>query len=345
MLSEKEIANIRQGAKVTEAEWCRVFDWLGTYQFTQKSNVNFWYVKPFLCEDSLKVLSAHPGRWKPLVEIFDCLGQKSRLPFLLHCFQLRNALSSRELIALWENCLMRNSIVSTEFRNGHTGLCVQTGPDTDVFFSPWMKKADLANSILTEPLLVDNLAVMERFCQIRKPGWESLQYILGRKWRKPVLYDGMMEAIELHRTAEFGIKWDMFAMRRVSFALMAEVIDEAATGIFKYLLEKIPEKNTAMLEALSFHIVAHSSATTAPHLLRAIEAVHPGTLRQVHDYWGRNLLWYAIHNPDFAMSPRDRPFMAFLREAGCDTDNRNQLGLRWQEVFDWLTRKQGAQYR
>ena len=76
---------------------------------------------------------------------------------------------------------------------------------------------------------------------------------------------------------------------------------------------------------------------TATKLLQAVETVHPGLLSKVHDHWGRNLLWYAMQNSNFAWFHPRCTFTPFLLEAGCDPNNRNQLGLSWQEANDCLS--------
>ena len=154
----------------------------------------------------------------------------------------------------------------------------------------------------------------------------------------PNLDESLKNALSSHNTAEFCIRWDMIGRKKVTFALLTEIARKGAVDIFGQMLERMPDDNLAsILDELCICIVVHSPEPTATRLLRAMETVHPGILRQAHDCWGRNLLWYAMHNRKFAWFHPRCTFTPFLLDAGCDPQNRNQLGLAWQDVNDWLT--------
>lgn len=335
MVSNELIGKIQHGEKVSEQEWTQILDRLCLYQFAQKDTVNFWYVSHYLCGDALKIISDNPGRWMPLGDIYDCFAPESRFPFLLNCFRLRGCLSVSELVSLWYKCFEDDELLNWTCRNGQR---IQTDRMTCLVYPPQAPKEDLMNSVLTDPLLIDNSIVIQRYCQCHKKGWEYLQHINGVNRRRPRLDEQFNTALSEHNTAEFCIRWDLNAKKRVTIPLLIEIIRQGADEIFRQMLERFSSHGRPkIVDELCMHIVVNSPEPKATRLLQAIEAVYPGILRQMHDCWGRNLLWYAMHNRHFAWFHPRCTFTPFLLEAGCDPNNRNQLGLRWQDFNDWLS--------
>ena len=338
MVSDELIGKIQHGENVSEQEWTQILDWLCLYQFAQEDNVNFWYVSHYLCEDALKILSDNPGRWMPLEEIYDCFAPASRLPFLLHCFRLRGCLSVSELTSLWYKCFEDDELLNWTCweHGGGNGQRIQTDRMTCLVYPPQAPREDLMNSVLTDLLLIDNSIVIRRYCQCRKSGWEYLQTIKGKRWGRPSLDESFKAALSEHDTANFCIRWDMNGRKRTTVPLLIEIIRHGADGIFRQMLMRFPYDGCSRkFDELCMHIVVNSPEPVATRLLQAMEAVHPGLLRQIHDCWGRNLLWYAMHNRNAAWFDPRCKITPFLLEAGCDPNNRNQLGLRWQDVNDW----------
>ena len=123
-------------------------------------------------------------------------------------------------------------------------------------------------------------------------------------------------------------------------------MNKKALKIFRCLLENgeiVPKIIT--LEELCVHCTVQLEDTASIAFLEIIEELHPGTVRNVRDHWGRNLLWYSTGktvykrlkiNPfwfidskqDF-LSSAD-PVSPFLLKLGCEPGNTNQLGFSWQ---------------
>ena len=341
MISEATLDKLQNGGRIAEEEWHEILDWLCLHQFCQAGNVNFWYVNHYFCEDSLKILSENPGRWMTLAEIYDCFAPASRIPFLLHCFRLRSYLSVSELAVIWYKSFEYDELLEDFIFGRGSGKSqkIQVDRATCLDYPPKVPADVLRQSMLTDPLLIDNPIVIRRFCQCKKDGWECLQHINGRKWGRLKLEDSLAKALENYNTAEFCIRWDMMnASRKITIPLLMEIIGNEADGIFREMLPRVPQNELRKsLPGLCLHTVIHSPDPTATKLLQAIEAVHPCFLSKMHDHWGRNLLWYAMQNSNFASFQPRCTFTPFLLEAGCDPNNRNQLGLSWQDANDWLT--------
>jgi hypothetical protein len=341
MVSEATLDKLQSGGRIAERGWPEVLDWLGRYQFSQNHNVNFWYVNHFLCEDALKILSSNPGRWKPLSKVYDSMASASKFPFLLHCFRMRGFLSVDELVGLWYRCFEDDVLLNWHRRRDllYVGQQIQTSRNECLDYPRGIAGDELLNSMLTDHLLIDNSVVIDCFCRCRKEGWKYLRHTKTRNMVGEANLDQTLKnALLEHNTAEFCIRWDMLGRKTITFVLLYTIARAGAVGIFGQMLERMPEAKLAnILDELCISIVASLPEPTVTQLLKVMETVHPVVLRQVHDCWGRNLLWYAMHNRRFAWFHPKCTLTPFLLEAGCDPKNHNQLGLAWQDVNDWLT--------
>ena len=122
---------------------------------------------------------------------------------------------------------------------------------------------------------------------------------------------------------------------------MERILVEQSTSILRHLLEEnlIP-KDAMSLEELCCTCAGRFSDAISVPLLSLIEEVRPGTIKSVLDDFGRNLLWYALHNRLTGWFHPNCKLTPFLLEKGCDPNNQNQIGISWQEVTDGLTLKQ-----
>jgi len=132
---------------------------------------------------------------------------------------------------------------------------------------------------------------------------------------------------------------DISALEVSTFSFLAEIMDKKAFKIFRFMVKngQLPGKIISMEELCAYAAASFDDNSSLP-FLRAIEEFHPGTLKNFRDEWGRNLLWYAVHNRKtgwFHPACRLTPFL--IEEAQCDPENKNQAGLSYNFVTESLT--------
>lgn len=217
--------------------------------------------------------------------------------------------------------------------NDRGNICNQqlTTPEGRVSFDFSARDRELLAKLpLTSELLIDNPTVIYRYCQVKKPGWEHLRYIQGRRVTTLKLPEKMRDAIAQDRVEVFMIYKEM-AARKFSFSLIYEIMDCGAVNIFRYLLKNEETFNAVPLEELCFCCAAGFSDEKGVKLLQVIDEVFPGKIAGVRDHWGRNLLWYVMHNTRTVFLHPFCKLAEFLIEKGCDPDNRNHLGIPWRK--------------
>ena len=206
---------------------------------------------------------------------------------------------------------------------------------------------------LTDELLIDNPAVVFRYCQLEKPGWEMLRY-LGKHPRRTArqrIPEKMRQAIETDNKEVFMIYKDLAGVK-YSYSLIAEIMASGAKNIFAEIVkskELFKQRSITLPELAVYCTLAFEDAVSVP-FLQSIEEVYPGELKNVRDHWNRNLLWYAVHNQKTAFFHPFCKLTEFLLQAGCDPDNQNQLGIPWRYMMknlplakkeSWLKRRHG----
>lgn len=204
------------------------------------------------------------------------------------------------------------------------------------------RKQLLLESSLTDELLIDNPAVAFRYSQVQKPGFEMLRCAWNRPRRtvRVRMPEKMRCAVEEDNVDAFLIYKDMTGMK-LSYSLLSEIMENRATGIFDTMLKsKDFFKRTMPLEELAAYCTAQFEDSASVAFLRSMEKNTPGTVKNVRDAWGRNLLWYAACNVKTAYFHPNCKLVAFLLQNGCDADNCNRMGISWRDMMKNLTMEQ-----
>lgn len=208
----------------------------------------------------------------------------------------------------------------------------------------------LSACALTDELLIDNRTVLHRYCQVQKKGWEYLRYIDGRIYRHLKLPGMLRQAILDDSPEAFAIAMDMCGVK-LSFSLLAWIImlvkkDDlgnydsriGSLKILKSLLQdrKAFEKVIPLDEFLCL-CTCRFFDDAAMALLETAEELYPGCIKNCRDAFGRNLLWYLVHNQLTAWYHPYCKLTGYLLEKGCDPDNATTCGLTWRYLTDNLT--------
>jgi len=302
----------------------------------QYVRANFWDMAMTLGMSCvLDTLTATPKKWLPLHKIVNRLEDGSRFDFWRTVFENRQVVPQKELLQVWYDCLNDRGCRSFQRVTTPNGFEeYATGVD-----DPEVQAA----SVITHPLLIDDPIVSYRYCQVQKPGWQMLQYIHGRRHQTLRMPDSMRQAIREDCLPVFAMHLDMAKMN-VSFSLLAEVIEYGAVDIFRYLIEnKMIADDAIPLPELCCYLTARFHDGISVPLLNVIEEFHPGFIKDVKDFFGRNLLWYAVQNMATGWFHPDSRLTPFLLAHGCDPQNENQVGLTWQAVTDGLSMVQKEQ--
>ncbi len=281
---------------------------------------------------ALETLSANPKEWLSFSEFMDRrLDFNDTTFFLEFLFENRTRIPRQELARCWNVWLW------------HCWGYPRYGYEVE--------------SIFDGPMFIDNELRCDDYCNLQKPGWEMLRYILPRRFRRGSskgarkhktlrLGESMKTALQEDNAAAFAISLDLSG-KKITYSLLWEVLSAGATEVFRFLLEsgRIPEKVISLTELCCF-LVARFPEETAIPMLKAIEEHKPGTVGAVHDALGRNLLWYVIHNRDTLWfgDSNEQGLPHFLLEHGCDPENVNQVGFSWRELCEALTDKQKAYF-
>ena len=293
-----------------------------------RKRINFWYMGISYTQQTLESLSKNGKCETPLWKIGHWIQKEGRFDFWRMVFENRRFIPMKELIPIWYDCYH-----DTSNPNNQT---VETLEGKEVFNSNIDDPAKLAASVITNPLLIDNAPVRHRYCQIKKPGWEMLRYIDGRRAQKLMLSDPMKNAIKTDNIPAFSMLCDI-SCRHISFSLLSEIMGNVAIGIFSHLLaEGQITSDVISFPELCCHITAQYSDSQSIPLLTTLEKYKPGLIKNVKDVFGRNLLWYAIHNMRTAWFHPNCKLTPFLLEHGCDPLNENHLGMPWKIITDNL---------
>lgn len=302
----------------------------------QYVRANFWdMAMPWDMPGVLETLTANPKKWLPLHKIVNRLEDGSRFDFWRMVFENRKRIPQEELLQVWYNCFF--DLGCRSFQR------VTTQQGYEEYASGVSNPEMQAASVITNPLLIDDPIVSCRYCQVRKPGWQMLQYIHGRRHQTLRMPDAMRQAIREDNLPAFAMHLDMARMN-VSFSLLAEVLEYGAVGIFRHLLEnRMLSDDIIPLDELCCYLATWFHDGVSVPMLGIIDGIHPGFVKDVRDHFGRNLLWYAIQNMKTGWFHPDCRLTPFLLEHGCDPQNTNQVGLTWQEITDGLSLEQKSQ--
>lgn len=311
----------------------------------------FWSDGIKRIQESIDLL-ATPGIYRLTLEkIGRQIHKPGRFDFWRMVFENRNRIPKDELLAVWFDCLcdMPRSVSETKVETPDEILefkyrLVKPGKtkpsDAEKRTIKEQRNKQLATSVLTNPLLIDNLTVRYRYCQLKKIGWEMLRHAEGGRIMTVKLPDDMRQAIRDDDLPVFCLNLTICGTS-ISVSLLEEIMRYGGPKIFTYLVEEnMIKPNVFPLHELCCFIVTHFRDAVSIPLLTALEEHSPGLLQSVHDAFGRNLLWYELYNWETAWFHPNCRLTSFLLEHGCDPNNENHLGMSWRFVTDNLTKKQ-----
>ena len=310
----------------------------------------FWSDGIQQTQESIDLLSEPDAIRTPIWKIGRKIHKPGRFDFWRMVFENRERIPKDELLTVWYDCLRDTA------NPYHTK--VETPDDIDNFkfrldkpkgyklSTSEMKaikaerNAKLATSVITNPLLIDNLTVRYRYCLVKKKGWEMLRRVEGGLMVNLNLPNSMRQAIRDDDIPAFCLNLNLCG-KSISVSLLEEIMRYGGPKIFSYLVEENMIKPCVFpLPELCCFIVTHFDDTKSVPLLMALKKHSQGLLKSVKDDFGRNLLWYAIYNLNTAWFHPNCKLTSFLLENGCDPTNKNHLGMSWQFVTDNLTVQQ-----
>ena len=304
-----------------------------------KGRISFSEVEKFLTVENLAAMSRIKDQRKKinLKKFGRMIHPNSRFDFWKRVFSCREHLDKNTFFEIWYdlyNC------------RGSSFFQVIDTPAGEVVLGSNVSDMELLASLpVTDFLLIDNKVVQYRYTQAKKEGWEMLRYLCGRRWQTLRLPTIVREAINNDQPEKFALAMDISGQKFSSFSLLAEILDKRALKIFRFILENgtIPGKIIPMGE-LCAYIVSSFDDKTATSLLYIIEELHPGVIREVKDFWGRNLLFYAVQNMETGwFHPHSQLTVFLLFEAKCDPEKEDHLGLSYKFITESLTLKKKEQ--
>ena len=301
---------------------------LNIYRNSYVHSMSFDEISPLINAPVLEKIcnSKRPGvSLKKLVKLPE---HCDRFAMLEAVFKSRKGIPLKKFIQLYTDFILadRSRIYSQEVRISDGSICSLGQYITD--------PGEIAENAITSELLIDNAIVLNRYCQLQKPGWETLRYAAGtRRSALQKMPEAMRQAMTHDAVEQFLIYKDISG-KKMSYSLLMEIIERKAVKIFSKLLESGEIfKHAITLEELCFCLAGGFEDGTSVPFLQAIENIYPGTVKSVHDRWGRNLLWYAVLNKKTAWFHPFCRLTEFLINAGCDVNNRNQLDFSFAELY------------
>ena len=298
--------------------------------------LKFWSLKGLGNPQVLKVLGRPKRNWMPIHEIVESLTSVSKCNFWRTVFDNHDCIPHDELLKLWFN------FFDSYFIEAEGGISIRNSRfnNQNDYKVPWLSPSSLATRAITHPMLIDNPVVCELYVKARKPGYRFIRCFTGRSSRSLSISNELETALCEDDVPSFEIR-RLMGQQKINNSLLERILAEQSTSILRHLLEEnlIP-KDVMSLEELCCTCAGRFSDSFSIPLLSLIEEVRPGTIKSVLDDFGRNLLWYALHNKMTGWFHPNCKLTPFLLEKGCDPNNQNQLGISWQEVTDGLTLQQ-----
>ena len=297
---------------------------------TYPTPLKFWALKGLGKPEVLKILGKPLRNWIPLHAMVDMLSSGSKCIFWRTVFEHHDCIPRDELLKVWYTFF-------DSYYDDERYANVDPRAKREEYCVLWSRPHQLAVSAVTHPMLIDNPVVCEYYVKACKPGYQFLRCITGRHLQALNLSDELEQALNEDDTPSFEM-YRLMQRQNICYSLLAEILMAKATSILRHLVENdaIP-KSAVSLPELCCTCAARFRDSYSVPLLTAIEEARPGTIKSVHDNFGRNLLWYALHNQTTGWFHPNCKLTQFLLEKGCDPDNQNQAGLTWREVTDGLT--------
>ncbi len=294
--------------------------------------LKFWTLKGLEKPEVLKVLGKPKRKWIPIHEMVESLTSVSKCIFWRTVFENRDCIPHDELLKLWFNFF--DSYYKAEKIKG------QYFREQNDYVVPWNWPHKLATRAITHPLLIDNPIVCDLYAQARKPGYRFIRCITGRSVQTLSISKELEKALVEDDVPTFEIL-RLIEQEKINYSLLERILLEKSTSILRHLLEDdlIP-KDVISLEEICCTCAAMFPDSYSVPLLNTIEEARPGTIKSVTDEFGRNLLWYALHNRLTGWFHPNCKLTPFLLEKGCNPNNQNQVGISWREVTDGLTPSQ-----
>ena len=285
-----------------------------------------------LTEDTMDLIYRTSKPALSLRKLFSRLEPIFRFDFWKRIFQLREHIPAPDFQHFWFNCMIDRGhllVFTPRIIKGREYI-IAVPPDPE----------QLETLPLTDELLIDNQLVCRTYCEARKPGWEILRYISGRRSALQKMPEGMRQAIADDSVETFMI-WRDISGKKLSYSLLMEIMKNGAVRIFTELLKegKVLEKEISPEELCVCCASQLEDAASVP-MLETMEGLFPGILKNFRDRWGRNLLWYAAANRRTAFFHPFCQLTPFLLKHGCDPENENQLGLSWRRMLTGLSLSQ-----
>lgn len=282
-----------------------------------------------LTEDTADLIYRTSKPALSLRKLYSGLERICRFDFWKRIFQLREHIPASDFLYFWFTCMIDRGhlqVFSPRIIKGRNYLIVRD-PKPEL----------LATLPLTDELLIDNPIVCRAYCEARKPGWEMLRYIGGRRALLQKIPEGMRQAIEDDNAGAFMIYRDMSG-KKLSYSLLAEIMRKKALKIFAALVKSGEVFGQVISpEELCVCCASQFEDDASGPLLETMEELFPGILKSVRDRWGRNLLWYAAANRRTAFFHPFCRLTPLLLKYGCDPENENQLGIPWRRMVTGLS--------
>ena len=282
-----------------------------------------------LTEDTADRIFRHPRPSVSLRKLFARIEPIYRFDFWKRIFQLRGHIPEPEWFHFWFSCSVdRGSLLVFRPRTirGREHL-VAVAPEPEL----------LRTLPLTDEQLIDNPIVRRMYCEARKPGWEILRYISGRRSALQTLPEQMRQAIADDCVETFMI-WRDMSGKNLSYSLLVEIMRKGAVKIFAELVRGGEVFGHVISpEELCVCCASQLEDAASVPMLEVMEGLFPGILKNFRDRWGRNLLWYAAANRRTAFFHPFCRLTPLLLKYGCDPENENQLGLPWRRMLTGLS--------
>lgn len=253
----------------------------------------------------------------PLQKIGRLISYFDKPLFWSYVFENASAIPRQALFEVWYSCMTYND---------HLAF--------------YLDEAEAA-TVYGNPKLLDCDVISKQYCMDKRPGWEMLRYINNLRRVSPLrLSPGVLQSLQEDSAAAFAIHSQMSG-QKLSFSLLLEIFQKKAIHIFQLLLKNGEIADHVIpLPELCCLLAGRMPDEISVPALAVLEETYPGFVKDVHDIFGRNLLWYALHNwmtgwfhPNCRLTP-------FLLKCGCDPQNPTMVGLTWQEVTDFLSLEQ-----
>jgi hypothetical protein len=263
------------------------------------------------------------------------LAHNSQYLFWERILQNRHCFSEQFLAAIWYELFIDCG------NHNHQHPVEADGTENDF---KWDERdlERLSHSVITSPFLLDSATVIERYCQARKEGWQTLRYLrAGRSWRMLPNWANVRKHLADDDVPGFGIS-RTFVGGCISFSLIAEILNCRAWQIFRHLLEnELEELEKAIpLEEIACYLVSQFYDREAIPVLEMLETVRPGIIAGFRDAFGQNLLWYEMANPRSCWFHPNSNLTAFLLQHGCSPESPTHIGLSWRFLTNSLSDKQ-----